>query len=74
MPGSDKYYPPTDKLRDGFNAEIVSERNRRYTTYRAALRYYMGIQPEQLEEIDTERPDMVLIWISSLTICLIVLP
>lgn len=54
MPGSDKYYPPTDKLRDGFNAEIVSERNRRYTTYRAALRYYMGIQPEQLEEIDPD--------------------
>lgn len=61
MPGAINYIPPTDLQRSTFSAEALLERQKRETDYRRAVAYYLGEQPDQLEEIDplsdVEEPD-----------------
>lgn len=49
MPAAIEYVPPTDKRRDAFNRELLTERRVRRDRYETALKYYDGKHPEQLD-------------------------
>lgn len=48
MPAVYKYVPPTDSDRNFFQPEVMKERQERETSYKNALKYYMGGHDEML--------------------------
>lgn len=68
MPAAIKYVPPTDKERDDYSLELLSERAAREARYAKALKYYDGLHPEQVEyDPDVEPNDNTVINLVKVT-------
>lgn len=67
MPSAFEYIPPTDTKRSTFNNALSTEKSKRRTAYRTALKYYAGNQPDQLEFNEDEPDDNTVINLVKMT-------